>query len=42
MVADGPIAEILADEALMAAHRLELPYGFGVPAAEGQSVASSS
>jgi cobalt/nickel transport system ATP-binding protein len=28
IVADGPTAEILADEALMAANRLELPYGF--------------
>jgi len=28
IVADGPTREILADEALMAAHRLELPYGF--------------
>jgi cobalt/nickel transport system ATP-binding protein len=28
IVADGPTAEILADEALMAEHRLELPFGF--------------
>jgi cobalt/nickel transport system ATP-binding protein len=28
IVADGPISEILADRALMAANRLELPYGF--------------
>lgn len=28
IVADGPTAEILGDEVLMAAHRLELPYGF--------------
>jgi cobalt/nickel transport system ATP-binding protein len=28
IAADGPIAEILADEPLMAAHRLELPLGF--------------
>ena len=27
LAADGPIAEILADEPLMAAHRLELPVG---------------
>jgi cobalt/nickel transport system ATP-binding protein len=36
MVADGPIAELLADEATMAAHRLELPYGFAVTAASGR------
>ena len=28
IVADGPTAEILGDRDLMAAHRLELPYGF--------------
>lgn len=28
IVADGPTAEILADGPLLAAHRLELPYGF--------------
>ena len=28
IVADGPTPEILADEAMLAAHRLELPYGF--------------
>jgi cobalt/nickel transport system ATP-binding protein len=28
IVADGPMADILADEALLAANRLELPYGF--------------
>ncbi|MFL6126721.1 energy-coupling factor ABC transporter ATP-binding protein [Actinophytocola sp.] len=28
VVADGPTRELLADEALLAAHRLELPYGF--------------
>ena len=27
VVADGPTAELLADDALLAAHRLELPYG---------------
>ena len=30
VVADGAISEILADEALLAAHRLELPWGFAV------------
>jgi cobalt/nickel transport system ATP-binding protein len=30
VVADGVINEILADEALLAAHRLELPWGFTV------------
>ncbi|MDQ3218415.1 MAG: cobalt ABC transporter ATP-binding protein, partial [Actinomycetota bacterium] len=28
MVADGPTPEILSDRELMAANRLELPYGF--------------
>jgi cobalt/nickel transport system ATP-binding protein len=28
IVADGPTAELLADSRLLAAHRLELPYGF--------------
>lgn len=28
VVADGPTREVLADEQLMRAHRLELPYGF--------------
>ena len=32
VVADGPISDILADAALLAAHRLELPWGFVVPA----------
>ena len=31
VVADGPTAELLADDALHAQHRLELPYGFTVP-----------
>ncbi|RCG31808.1 ABC transporter ATP-binding protein [Sphaerisporangium album] len=30
IAADGPTREILADDALLAAHRLELPYGFAV------------
>ncbi|ADG87242.1 putative ABC transporter ATP-binding protein [Thermobispora bispora] len=34
IVADGPTAELLADADLLAAHRLELPYGFSVPAAQ--------
>ncbi len=31
VVADGPTAEVLADEVLLAAHRLELPYGLAIP-----------
>ena len=31
LVADGPTAEILGDTDLLAAHRLELPYGYAVP-----------
>ncbi|KKE98922.1 ABC transporter ATP-binding protein [Mycolicibacterium obuense] len=31
VVADGPIAEVLSDGELLAAHRLELPWGFAVP-----------
>ncbi|GAB3692044.1 energy-coupling factor ABC transporter ATP-binding protein [Saccharopolyspora tripterygii] len=31
VVADGPTAELLADEELLAEHRLELPFGFRVP-----------
>ncbi|AFM16814.1 ABC-type cobalt transport system, ATPase component [Mycolicibacterium chubuense NBB4] len=30
IVADGPVTEILSDTALLAAHRLELPWGFVV------------
>ncbi len=31
IVADGPTREILADEELMRANRLELPFGFALP-----------
>ena len=37
VVADGPTREILADAELLAAHDLELPYGFA-PAAAGRSL----
>lgn len=30
VVADGPVEELLADEAALAAHRLELPWGFDI------------
>jgi cobalt/nickel transport system ATP-binding protein len=30
LVADGPVTEVLSDEATMAAHRLELPFGFTI------------
>ena len=30
IVADGPVAEVLSDADLLAAHRLELPWGFSV------------
>lgn len=40
VVADGPTARILADEALLAAHRLEMPFGFaGVATSVGENVA---
>ena len=32
VVADGPTREILSNTQLLAAHRLELPYGFAIPA----------
>ena len=32
VVADGPIGEVLSDADLLASHRLELPWGFVVPA----------
>ena len=31
IVADRPTPDLLRDESLLAAHRLELPYGFAVP-----------
>ncbi|GGM45603.1 cobalt ABC transporter ATP-binding protein [Longimycelium tulufanense] len=34
VVADGPTRDILADSALLARHRLELPWGFSLSAAE--------
>jgi cobalt/nickel transport system ATP-binding protein len=33
IVADGPVRQILGDPALLAAHALELPYGFSLPPA---------
>jgi cobalt/nickel transport system ATP-binding protein len=40
VVADGPTATILADDALLAAHRLEMPFGFaGLGASVGENVA---
>ncbi|MBO0677103.1 ABC transporter ATP-binding protein [Mycolicibacterium sp. S2-37] len=33
VVADGPVGAILSDAQLLAAHRLELPWGFAVPRA---------
>jgi cobalt/nickel transport system ATP-binding protein len=33
IAADGPTPELLSDADLLAAHRLELPFGFAVPAA---------
>ncbi|MBN6058188.1 ABC transporter ATP-binding protein [Nonomuraea sp. RK-328] len=32
IAADGPTRDLLADSELLAAHRLELPYGFAIPA----------
>ncbi|WP_433512820.1 energy-coupling factor ABC transporter ATP-binding protein [Nonomuraea sp. CA-143628] len=32
IVADGPTRELLSDAELLARHRLELPYGFAIPA----------
>jgi cobalt/nickel transport system ATP-binding protein len=36
LVADGPTLDILGDPQLLAAHRLELPYGYAVPQPEPQ------
>jgi hypothetical protein len=35
IAADAPTPALLADEALLAEHRLELPFGFSVPAVSG-------
>jgi cobalt/nickel transport system ATP-binding protein len=35
IVADGPIEAVLLDEVLLAAHDLELPYGFAPPCSSG-------
>jgi cobalt/nickel transport system ATP-binding protein len=35
LVADGPITAVLSDAPTMAAHRLELPYGFGITPSPG-------
>ncbi len=32
VVADGDVADVLSDSELLAAHRLELPWGFSIPA----------
>jgi cobalt/nickel transport system ATP-binding protein len=37
VVADGPTGEILADAELLAAHDLELPYGYAPPRGAGRS-----
>jgi cobalt/nickel transport system ATP-binding protein len=43
VVADGPIREILGDATLLAEHRLELPWGFSLPATgEGPSAESGT
>ncbi|MDQ7904713.1 ABC transporter ATP-binding protein [Phytohabitans sp. ZYX-F-186] len=38
IVADAPTRELLADPDLLAAHRLELPYGFAVPPRDQSSL----
>ncbi len=42
IVADGPTRELLADRDLMAAHRLELPYGFDPLSVPGASARGAS
>lgn len=37
VVADGPVADVLADAELLAAHRLEMPWGFSLDAARERS-----
>jgi cobalt/nickel transport system ATP-binding protein len=39
IVADGPTATLLADDMLLAAHRLELPFGFAVPTRQDRAAA---
>ncbi|MDF2708259.1 MAG: cobalt transporter ATP-binding protein [Nonomuraea muscovyensis] len=39
IAADGPTPELLADADLLAAHRLELPYGFAIPPAATRAAA---
>jgi cobalt/nickel transport system ATP-binding protein len=40
VVADGPTADLLADQELMAAHRLELPFGFDPAVGRGGRAAT--
>ncbi|GGO55794.1 putative ABC transporter ATP-binding protein [Streptomyces lasiicapitis] len=42
IAADGPTGELLADEDLMASHRLELPFGFDPKSVRGGEVVESS
>ncbi|MEU9833655.1 ABC transporter ATP-binding protein [Streptosporangium sp. NPDC048047] len=42
IAADGPTREILADPELLAAHRLELPYGFAIPDGAGMGRAGGA
>lgn len=41
IVADGPTIEVLSDEAIMKAHRLELPFGFNPRTASPRAAAAS-